>query len=338
METCDQHGEFYKPETLYRIVCNFQRFLRNECDLDIDLFNKNDHKFKKFRTTLDGRMKQLSKQGYGIDPRKQAEPFTDEEESKLWEHAFDLKTSRGWSYLMYYYNCKLFGLRSRDEHRGLCANQFEFGSDECGEFVIFNGGVSKTYQGGVDQIRKGISYKNVKQYSISGNEKDFVKHLKQYLEFLPDKGGPFYRTPLPGDKIKFGKNAVGINQFANWVNEMCFKSGITGRKTGHSGKATTCTTLYQKGLDEQLIQERSGHRSVDALRKYKRTSNQQIKEVSEMLLPSKKRILDCFKVDSEPLIVSEQNLEVKCDLLEELPKKMKLEANANTNTVTIIWE
>ena len=26
METRDQHGEFCKPETLYRIVCNFQLF------------------------------------------------------------------------------------------------------------------------------------------------------------------------------------------------------------------------------------------------------------------------------------------------------------------------
>ncbi len=66
---------------------------------------------------------------------------------------------------------------------------------------------------------------------------------------------------------------------------MCKAAGIEGHKTGHSGKVTCATVLYQSDFGDQLIQERTGHRSLEALHKYKRTNSDQQYKVSMALEP-----------------------------------------------------
>ena len=67
---------------------------------------------------------------------------------------------------------------------------------------------------------------------------------------------------------------------------MCKQAGIKGNKTNHSLRATGTTELYESGVPEKLIQERTGHRSLEALRVilYERTSilKQQNKAVSSI--------------------------------------------------------
>jgi integrase len=46
---------------------------------------------------------------------------------------------------------------------------------------------------------------------------------------------------------------------------------IEGYYTNHSGKGTCATTLYQAGVPEQEIMNRTGHRSVESARKYKKS-------------------------------------------------------------------
>ena len=62
-------------------------------------------------------------------------------------------------------------------------------------------------------------------------------------------------------------------------------AGIQGRKTGHSGKVTCATVLHQLNFSDQLIKERTGHRSLESLHKYKRTGFDQQHKVSMALLP-----------------------------------------------------
>lgn len=71
---------------------------------------------------------------------------------------------------------------------------------------------------------------------------------------------------------------------------MCTEAGLSGNFSNHSGKRTCATSLYNSGVDEQLIMERTGHRS-DAVRKYKRTSTSQQNEVSKLLDPPTKKAL-----------------------------------------------
>ena len=54
------------------------------------------------------------------------------------------------------------------------------------------------------------------------------------------------------------------------MKNMCMQIGVEG-KTNHSLRATGATRLFEANVPEKLIQERTGHRSIDALRMYERT-------------------------------------------------------------------
>ena len=98
----------------------------------------------------------------------------------------------------------------------------------------------------------------------------------------------FYFHPLPDDGSgvpRFGNQPVGRNKLAKIIPDMCKAAGIQGRKTGHSGKVTCATVLHQLNFSDQLIKERTGHRSLESLHKYKRTGFDQQHKVSMALLP-----------------------------------------------------
>ena len=64
---------------------------------------------------------------------------------------------------------------------------------------------------------------------------------------------------------------------------MCSLAGIEGKITNHSLRATAATQMYEMGVPEKVIQERTGHRSLDSLRVYERTSTQQQQGASNIL-------------------------------------------------------
>ena len=61
-----------------------------------------------------------------------------------------------------------------------------------------------------------------------------------------------------------------------------FKKGIIGKRTNHSFCASSATRLYDKCVNEQLICKKIGNSSV-AVRSYKCTSSQHLKEVCNVL-------------------------------------------------------
>lgn len=79
------------------------------------------------------------------------------------------------------------------------------------------------------------------------------------------------------------KKLLGHTTLGKTVGRICKSAGITGYKTNHSLRATTTTRLYQSGVDEQLVMERTGHRSLDGVRSYKRTSDCQRFALSDIL-------------------------------------------------------
>ena len=67
------------------------------------------------------------------------------------------------------------------------------------------------------------------------------------------------------------------------VTRLCHSAGITGFKTNHSLRATSTTRLYESGIGEQLVMERTGHRSLEGVCSYKRTTDSQREVVSDIL-------------------------------------------------------
>ena len=83
-------GEVYPPNTLYCLCCGIQRYLREEGQADINTFT--DPKFKLFRDSLDAEMKRLTSLGVGVK-RKQAEAFSEDDQSLLWNSWFAINLS-----------------------------------------------------------------------------------------------------------------------------------------------------------------------------------------------------------------------------------------------------
>ena len=82
------------------------------------------------------------------------------------------------------------------------------------------------------------------------------------LENVPtDSMSPWYSGAQP----------IGKNTLEHKLSRMCALAGIEGRVTNHSLRATSATQMYEMGVPEKIIQERTGHRSLEALRVYERT-------------------------------------------------------------------
>ena len=108
--------------------------------------------------------------------------------------------------------------------------------------------------------------------------------LRSNLQF-DRPSNAFYLTPLqkPSDSCWFSCVPIGKNKLSNAVASMCKSAGIEGYKTNHSMRATAATRLYSSGMDEQLVMQRTGHRSTEGIRSYKRTSSEQQEAISDIL-------------------------------------------------------
>ena len=101
---------------------------------------------------------------------------------------------------------------------------------------------------------------------------------------------------------------VGRNKLSKVVSDMCHEAQIDGHKNNHSLRATGATQLYHAGVPEKIIQQRTGHHSLESLRVYERTSVQQNRAVMNILLPTTRPEV-CFEEEVRRMNTSmSQNL------------------------------
>ena len=244
--------------------------------------------FHGFKQALDGEMKRLQAGGAGIE-KKRAQPITNEEEEKLWNEGVSGSHSPQ-SLLDTMIMCGLyFALRSGQEHRNLQNQQLQLQEMEDGQLSLtYRENISKNNTGGIKHGK--LEPKVVTHYENEENpSRCFIAMYKTYVYHCPPqserKTNAFYLTPLkkPKGEIWFSTVPVGHNTLSNTVQRICLAAGVDGFKTNYSLRVTTATRLFRAGVDEQLIMQRTGHRSIDGIRVYKRTSEEQQKTVSAIL-------------------------------------------------------
>ena len=71
---------------------------------------------------------------------------------------------------------------------------------------------------------------------------------------------------------------------------LCQKAQILGFRTNHSLRAIAASRLIHASIDEQLIMERTGHRSIEGVRSYKRTSDDQREVLFDILNSGSKEL------------------------------------------------
>lgn len=298
--------------------------------VEFRLFDKNSKHFHIFRDSLDTKRKYLLANGIGHIVRHKDE-ITECEEELLWDKGiFNLVTAAGLLNVVYFYNMKVFGFRCVDEHERLMQEQYLFGEKDGRKYVRYSGRASKGVTG---SIESKATPKVILQYADEGNPRCIVGILQKYLNSLPDKGR-FYRKALvngPDGNIRFGIQVVGIGKhtLSKIIPKMMEMAGIDishRNITGHSGKVTCATRLYQKGFDEQAIKSRTGHRS-NAVQFYKRSSIEMEQEISNCLQPPAPKV-PCAK----PCTVTSSSVPPQGQIKQEMPETPPVSAN---NTLEI---
>ena len=89
---------------------------------------------------------------------------------------------------------------------------------------------------------------------------------------------------------------------------------MEGNFKNHSMRKSTCTRLFRKVVDPQLIKEQTGHKS-EAVMLYKKSNMQQKKEVSDMLsvLP---REMEQIRASQSTMLAREEMFEKKGSLVQ----------------------
>ncbi|CAC5377313.1 unnamed protein product [Mytilus coruscus] len=244
VEVRKQDGLEYPPKSLYYIICGLLRHLRDEEIHDKNFLNENDIRFAVFRKVLNAKMKELASRGLG-SITKQADPITKEDEEQIWNSGvFGCDNSVALQNTVFFYNCKLFGMRGYDEHRNLECEQFSIGFDGSkSRFIHFTGRTSKTFSGGLNQLH--VKSKDIKHFCPKTKDGFCIaEYYEKYLAALGNRG-PFYRRPLAGSSVRYAEQAVGINKRKGFMREITSKAGLQGNFTNHSGKRSCATVIHR---------------------------------------------------------------------------------------------
>ena len=196
---------------------------------------------------------------------------------------------------IFFCNGQNFCLRGGEEHRNLKLSQFEHLRDP--DSYLYHENCSKNRSGTFRQLH--VSSKVVPIYCTCDHEistldeRCHVHFLDLYIRKLPEEirseQGLFYVRPLQLKPLHellpwFCDVPVGKNTLQSKLKTMCAHAGIEGNKTNHSLRATGSSELFHANVPEKMIQERTMHRSVVALRTYERTAHSQHQPISSILL------------------------------------------------------
>jgi hypothetical protein len=282
------NGEQYTPTSVHSLLSGLYRHVKekNPNSDDLNFMDKKNQRFKELHSVCDRLYRDLRKKGIGANPKK-AELITPEDERQLWETGvLGIHSPASLLNAVFYYNGKNFHLRGGQEHRFLSVSQIQRYQNP-NRYVYIETG-SKNRSGGINDYK--LQNKVVPIVANPEVEYCHIKLLDLYLsKNPPGHQGSFYLRPaiLSSEKQDlpwFTSQPMGKNQLSKMVSNMFQKAGISGKNvTNHSLRASGTTQLYRAGAPENIIQERTGHKSLDALQLYERTSMDQHENVSKVL-------------------------------------------------------
>ena len=172
-------------KSLYALVCYFKYYFKAHGVHNINpLATADNSVFGDFRRMLDVEMKRLHGQGLGATKRT-AEPITPDQEALLWSTGqFGAHNGKVMLNTVYYNNCKVFGLRSFDEHRNLQCCQYVKGVDEQGRVYLQYTDFSNKTSRGLKHLK--VDNKTVRQYENPEDEEHCVVNIfEKYLSYIP---------------------------------------------------------------------------------------------------------------------------------------------------------
>ena len=201
--------------------------------------------------------------------------------------------------MQFFYVGKVFCLRGVSEHYKIVFSQLLRGSNP-DRYTYLEFG-SKNHTGGIADN----SASKVVTIVATTSPRCPVKLLDLYHTKVPNvaKDSSFYLTPLPftptGSRPWFFEEKLPLKRLQGLLKKMCCDAKVEGNFTNHSLRATGTTTLFDAGVPEAIIQKRTGHKSLDALRVYERVTPQQESAVSRILSSNKPLLYATAKENSQ---------------------------------------
>jgi len=289
-ETRKADGSQYTPRSLKMLLSAIQRHLRKiNPKIQINIFQ--DPVFRPLKNVCDSVFKRLHSSGIGTEI-KSTPVLSRNDEDVLWDTGvMSFDNPAGLLNAVFFYNGKNFCLRGGVEHRGLKISQLQREVENInGKMVacyVYTECGSKNNQGGFASLEQ--TNKVVRQHEVE-QERCHVKILDKYLQVLSpeskESDGFYFKalSEVPSDPSMpwFTNVPVGKNTLGAMMKKMCANAGLQ-KYTNHSLRAYGTSTLFQANIPEKLIQQRTGHRSVEALRQYERTSSAQLLDVSNIM-------------------------------------------------------
>ena len=107
------------------------------------------------------------------------------------------------------------------------------------------------------------------------------------------------KKSIANSKEWHSKKVLGIRAIEGLLKKMTDDAGFVGNFTCYSLRATLASRMYEQGLDEQLIQEQTGHTS-SAVRNYKRTSDTLKRKVSSAVQSDVSKVVKGAVSDKSP--------------------------------------
>ncbi len=137
---------------------------------------------------------------------------------------------------------------------------------------------------------------------------------EKYCSLLPTIGtkADLYLLPLnkPTPWMWYGDRAIGLNTLHTTVKCLAIATGLEGKFTNHSLRATNATHLYQSGCPEKLIKEITGHHS-NAVREYQRMPDSLKRAVSATISKPPENV-KVAKIELEEKKITSENSAQHC--------------------------
>ncbi len=286
-------GSEYPGKTLYSLLIMIQLHLE-KTGLDWKLLD--DKEFLTVRNTLDNLMKERAWSRVGVE--KKFDPITVENEEELWSQGMlGSDSPKQLRETVMYLVGLTFALRGGKEQRSLRCPLYDpqitvQSRSDGTKFLEYREDLqSKSNQGGL--ATRKWQPKVVKALGNSDPSRNIVLLYDKYVSLLPPdpKCNALYKYELPPGKVTahtwYQDRPLGVNAVAKVVNTLMMRAGIPGRFTNHSLRVTAATRMFNAGVEEQVMKERTGHKS-DAVHAYKRTSDSVLEQAERAAIGESK--------------------------------------------------
>ncbi|CAG8613494.1 11780_t:CDS:2, partial [Scutellospora calospora] len=249
--------------------------------------------FRLLWSTLNGKLKQLKKSGTIV---KHHDNLTDEEIQKIFQHdSISIDSPQGLQYRIFIWCCLLFQSRG-GEYYLIKISQFVFTSNGGLQFTKYS---QKNDQGGIESDNSGLVIPVPPDLPESQGP---IHDLKLYFSKRPEDCECPYLHLRINHKFKYNSqeswycdSRIGEKLCQSFMKNICNIIGIDTKNrsiTNHSGRSTSITALFRKGVPMVTTMALTGHKSEASYRVYARPSGKEKEDalstlINNIELPSK---------------------------------------------------